>query len=85
MVIRTEVKGIDWIHVEGKPISRWYGKVNGRVLFEINHFKNGRFDDPKLMTSSIVPMGMQVDRDLEELKETAYIMLEAFINSFLEE
>jgi len=40
------------------------------------------FTDPYIMTSGVLPMEMKKDEDLDELKETAQILLEAFINSF---
>ncbi len=77
-----DIKQIEWVHVEGRPISKWFGRINGRVLFEICHFKNDRFNDHKLMTSKTFNMEMKKSEDIEDLMETAQILLEAYINSF---
>ena len=77
-----DIKKIKWVHVDGRPISKWFGKVNDRLLFEICHFKNDRFDDHKLMTYKVFVMEMKKSADLEELMEAAQALLEENINSF---
>lgn len=74
-------KKIEWEEIAGHPITKWYGRINGFLFFEICQFKNKVFTDPYIMTSRIIPFGMKKDTNLEELQETAQIILEAFHRS----
>jgi len=80
------IKQLQWVEVSKKNdesrVTNWLGKINGRLIFSISQFKNEMFTDPYIMTSGVLPMEMKKDEDLDELKETAQILLEAFINSF---
>lgn len=68
-------------NVEGN-ITTWLGKVNDRVIYTICQFKNDMFTDTYIMTSNVVPIEMTKGDELEELKETAQILMVAFVKSF---
>lgn len=79
-----EYKKLFWEESQSGRITTWRGKINGRLFFEISQFKNEMFTDSFIMTSNIVPLKMKKSDDLEELQETAQILLEAFLKSLEE-
>lgn len=79
-----EYKQLVWEERQSGNITTWRGKINGRVFFEINQFKNEMFTDSFIMTSNIVPLNMKKSEDLEDIQWTAQILLEAFLKSLEE-
>lgn len=77
-------KHINWSESKNHDgnITYWHGKINNRFMFEIYQFKNEMFTDPFIMTSRMIPMDMKISNDLDELKETAQTLMEAFVKNF---
>lgn len=64
---------------EGSNVTSINGRINDVLLFEIVQFKNDMFEDEFILTSKVIPMKMEKDKNLSNLKVKAWSSYKKFI------